>query len=200
VIEGSSIRTLCNQFGQRALQRPHDPEAIRTIRDAARECEHTRRWEDAANLYQYGIELDSLNEELYRRRRPSITAGLSSFLWARETNGVTGTEDADAYESQYGEDPSDLRIYQNAGTTGSARPKAALRLRKPASRKPPFISAACYQATARIYGPSGSLTGNERRNTVPWGAFVAAERRPPCASTIERLIDKPMPGPSTLVV
>jgi len=39
---------------------------LRAIRDAARECEHAGRWEDAANLYQYGIELDSLNEGLYR--------------------------------------------------------------------------------------------------------------------------------------
>jgi LuxR family maltose regulon positive regulatory protein len=39
---------------------------LRAIRDAARECEHLRRWEDAANLYQSGIELDSLNEGLYR--------------------------------------------------------------------------------------------------------------------------------------
>jgi LuxR family maltose regulon positive regulatory protein len=36
------------------------------IRDAARECERARRWEDAANLYRSGIELDSLNEGLYR--------------------------------------------------------------------------------------------------------------------------------------
>ena len=35
---------------------------LRAIRDAARECEHARRWEDAANLYRSGIELDSLNE------------------------------------------------------------------------------------------------------------------------------------------
>jgi LuxR family transcriptional regulator, maltose regulon positive regulatory protein len=39
---------------------------LRAIRAAARECEHARRWEDAANLYQSGIELDSLNESLYR--------------------------------------------------------------------------------------------------------------------------------------
>jgi LuxR family transcriptional regulator, maltose regulon positive regulatory protein len=39
---------------------------LRAIRDAARECEHARRWEDAANLYRSGIELDSLNEGLYR--------------------------------------------------------------------------------------------------------------------------------------
>jgi len=39
---------------------------LRAIRDAARECEHKRRWEDAANLYRSGIELDSLNEGLYR--------------------------------------------------------------------------------------------------------------------------------------
>jgi LuxR family transcriptional regulator, maltose regulon positive regulatory protein len=39
---------------------------LRAVRDAARECEHARRWEDAANLYRSGIELDSLNEGLYR--------------------------------------------------------------------------------------------------------------------------------------
>jgi LuxR family maltose regulon positive regulatory protein len=39
---------------------------LRAIRDAARGCERARRWEDAANLYRSGIELDSLNEGLYR--------------------------------------------------------------------------------------------------------------------------------------
>src|ERR1700726_1620795 len=39
---------------------------LRAIRDAAHECEHARRWEDGANLYRSGIELDSLNEGLYR--------------------------------------------------------------------------------------------------------------------------------------
>jgi LuxR family transcriptional regulator, maltose regulon positive regulatory protein len=39
---------------------------LRAIRDAARECEHGRCWEDAANLYRSGIEIDSLNEGLYR--------------------------------------------------------------------------------------------------------------------------------------
>jgi LuxR family maltose regulon positive regulatory protein len=39
---------------------------LRAIRDAARECEHAHRWEDAANLYRSGLELDSLNEGLYR--------------------------------------------------------------------------------------------------------------------------------------
>jgi two-component SAPR family response regulator len=39
---------------------------LHAIRDAARECERARRWEDAANLYRSGIELDSLNEGLYR--------------------------------------------------------------------------------------------------------------------------------------
>jgi LuxR family transcriptional regulator, maltose regulon positive regulatory protein len=39
---------------------------LRAIRDAARECEHARHWEDAATLYQSGIELDSLNEGMYR--------------------------------------------------------------------------------------------------------------------------------------
>jgi LuxR family maltose regulon positive regulatory protein len=36
------------------------------IRDAARDCERARRWEDAANLFRAGIELDSLNEGMYR--------------------------------------------------------------------------------------------------------------------------------------
>jgi LuxR family transcriptional regulator, maltose regulon positive regulatory protein len=39
---------------------------LRAIREAASECEHARRWEDAASLYRSGIELDSLNEGLYR--------------------------------------------------------------------------------------------------------------------------------------
>jgi LuxR family transcriptional regulator, maltose regulon positive regulatory protein len=39
---------------------------LRAIRDAACACEHARRWEDAATLYRFGIELDSLNEGLYR--------------------------------------------------------------------------------------------------------------------------------------
>jgi LuxR family transcriptional regulator, maltose regulon positive regulatory protein len=39
---------------------------LRAIRDAAHACEHALRWEDAATLYRCGIELDSLNEGLYR--------------------------------------------------------------------------------------------------------------------------------------
>jgi two-component SAPR family response regulator len=39
---------------------------LSAIRDAAGECESARRWEDAVNLYRSGIELDSLNEGLYR--------------------------------------------------------------------------------------------------------------------------------------
>jgi LuxR family maltose regulon positive regulatory protein len=39
---------------------------LRAIRDAARDAERARQWEDAANLYRFGIELDSLNEGLYR--------------------------------------------------------------------------------------------------------------------------------------
>jgi LuxR family maltose regulon positive regulatory protein len=39
---------------------------LRAIRDTARQCEQARRWEEAANLYRSGIELDSLNEGLYR--------------------------------------------------------------------------------------------------------------------------------------
>ena len=39
---------------------------LRAIRDAARKCEHALRLEDAVNLYQTAIEIDSLNEGLYR--------------------------------------------------------------------------------------------------------------------------------------
>jgi LuxR family maltose regulon positive regulatory protein len=39
---------------------------LRAIRDAACECERAHHWEDAATLYRCGIELDSLNEGLYR--------------------------------------------------------------------------------------------------------------------------------------
>jgi LuxR family transcriptional regulator, maltose regulon positive regulatory protein len=36
------------------------------IRDAAHDSERAHRWEDAATLYRFGIELDPLNEGLYR--------------------------------------------------------------------------------------------------------------------------------------
>ena len=39
---------------------------LRAVRDAARKCEHARGWEDAVNLYRFAIEIDSLNEGLYR--------------------------------------------------------------------------------------------------------------------------------------
>jgi LuxR family maltose regulon positive regulatory protein len=39
---------------------------LRAMCDAARECEHAHRWEEAANLYRSGIELDSFSEGLYR--------------------------------------------------------------------------------------------------------------------------------------
>jgi two-component SAPR family response regulator len=39
---------------------------LRAIRDAARECEYARRWEDATSLYRSGLEIDPLNEGLYR--------------------------------------------------------------------------------------------------------------------------------------
>jgi LuxR family transcriptional regulator, maltose regulon positive regulatory protein len=39
---------------------------LRAIHDAARECEHACHWEDAAILYRSGIELDALNEGMYR--------------------------------------------------------------------------------------------------------------------------------------
>jgi LuxR family maltose regulon positive regulatory protein len=40
---------------------------LRSIRDAARVYENRRLWEEAANVYQVGIELDGMAEDLYRR-------------------------------------------------------------------------------------------------------------------------------------
>lgn len=39
---------------------------LRTISDAARNCELKHEWREAARLYRFGIELESLNEGLYR--------------------------------------------------------------------------------------------------------------------------------------
>ena len=52
------------------------------------------------------------------------------------------------------------------------------------------------------YGFSGdfSSTGSVMEKTVPCGWFGVAQSRPPCASTIERQIDSPMPRPLALVV
>jgi LuxR family maltose regulon positive regulatory protein len=36
------------------------------VRDTAGDCESQGRWQDAAHLYQSALELDSLNEDLYR--------------------------------------------------------------------------------------------------------------------------------------
>ena len=39
---------------------------LRAIRAAADVCERRNRWQDAAELYRSGLDLDSLNEDLYR--------------------------------------------------------------------------------------------------------------------------------------
>ena len=44
------------------------------------------------------------------------------------------------------------------------------------------------------------VAGNVKWNAVPCGRPGDAQRRPPWASTIDVLIDKPMPIPSGLVV
>jgi LuxR family maltose regulon positive regulatory protein len=51
-----------------ALKARHDlrDRMLRAIRDAARACENAGRWEGAANLYRAAIDLDWLNEGLYR--------------------------------------------------------------------------------------------------------------------------------------
>ena len=43
-------------------------------------------------------------------------------------------------------------------------------------------------------------TGSVKQKTAPRGSFGSAQSRPPCASTIERQIDNPIPKPLDLVV
>jgi hypothetical protein len=43
-------------------------------------------------------------------------------------------------------------------------------------------------------------TGKVNRKTAPLGSFAPAHNRPPCASTIERQIERPNPNPPGLVV
>jgi hypothetical protein len=64
----------------------------------------------------------------------------------------------------------------------------------PACSHSPIGTACAAPALARRAG-SGSV--NEKRAPPPW---FEAEMRPPCASTIERQIDRPRPMPPDLVV
>lgn len=45
-----------------------------------------------------------------------------------------------------------------------------------------------------------SAVGSSMQKIAPWGLFGVAQIRPPCASTIERQIDNPMPKPLAFVV
>jgi hypothetical protein len=45
-----------------------------------------------------------------------------------------------------------------------------------------------------------SSTGSLKQKTVPRGSFGAAQSWPPCASTSERQIERPIPKPVGLVV
>ena len=47
---------------------------------------------------------------------------------------------------------------------------------------------------------TSALMGNVKQNLAPRGELSAAHKRPPCDSTMERLIDNPMPLPWGLVV
>jgi len=49
--------------------------------------------------------------------------------------------------------------------------------------------------------PLGQFTtGSFMQKTAPWGEFGVAHSSPPCASTIDRQIDNPIPKPVDLVV
>ena len=69
------LRTLYQgHFLQHETEKPWILQARRTLRerllqvvgDAAYLYEQAHQWQDAANLYRFGIELESLNEGLYR--------------------------------------------------------------------------------------------------------------------------------------
>ncbi len=47
---------------------------------------------------------------------------------------------------------------------------------------------------------TGCSTGSENLKTAPYGTLGVTHSRPPWASMIERLIDSPIPMPSSLVV
>src|SRR4029078_4561697 len=51
-----------------------------------------------------------------------------------------------------------------------------------------------------VHGALSGCTGQVNRKTAPFGGFEVAQRRPPCASMMVRLIASPMPIPSGLVV
>jgi hypothetical protein len=81
----------CSAKGIFYSTRPKSPESLRHARSYVivcyapsamrHECEHARRREDAANLYQYGIDLDSLNEELYRSTLVRPPSGAALRIW-----------------------------------------------------------------------------------------------------------------------
>ena len=48
--------------------------------------------------------------------------------------------------------------------------------------------------------PIHGILGNAKWNVAPWSGFGVAQSRPPCASMIDRLIDRPMPMPLGFVV
>ena len=44
------------------------------------------------------------------------------------------------------------------------------------------------------------IPGKANWNVAPWPEFAVAQSRPRCPSTIERLMDRPMPNPPGFVV
>lgn len=57
-----------------------------------------------------------------------------------------------------------------------------------------------YDSLRRNHPFPSPSRGNVKRNTAPYGSFGVAQICPPYDSTIERLIERPIPMPSALVV
>jgi hypothetical protein len=52
----------------------------------------------------------------------------------------------------------------------------------------------------RFYDSVSISIGNTNINVAPPRSFCSAQSRPPCESTIERQIERPIPSPFSLVV
>src|SRR5262249_33295614 len=71
-------------------------------------------------------------------------------------------------------------------------------LEKPAQRAPHGLVVVHHEYSGVLH--VHFIPGKAKWNVAPCSGFAVAHSRPPCRSMIERLIDKPMPSPSGLVV
>jgi hypothetical protein len=99
-----------------------------------------------------------------------------------------------------------LHTFLRIGLLSLVEPmRAVVRAVSRARTVPRTTAASVVRAIFQVSDDSGSSrasfsVGSVMLNTAPLGSLGAAHNRPPCASTIERQIDKPMPKPFSLVV